>query len=189
MARTYPLTSKRVVLLMLRLIALFFLMSAITTLGYLLFPAAREANWKEIVSGPYFAGFLVNVAVVIVLFVYSDGISRILVRGLPRAQLHSRWSNVELLSIVIAGVSAYTILSAAPPFLNHLFTLLTLRNKMAQTGYENPVMVNNLISELLGSSLRLVIAIVCFLYSSKLAMLWERYQMRQIREWVRRRVV
>jgi hypothetical protein len=181
MTRTYPLTPRRLALLMLRLIALFFLITTLTSIGYILFPDGREADWKELPWGPYTAGLVFNSIIVILLFAYSNTISRILARGLPKSPAQSRWTRTELLSVVIAGVSTYLILAGAPVLLNQLFSLLTLRLEMAQSGYSDPARVSSLFSNLLGSVLRVGIAFACFFCSSKLATLWDRFQIRNVK--------
>jgi hypothetical protein len=187
MIRLYPMSPRGLAILMLRLIALYFLVWAFTTIGYLFFQAGRTLTLSELILGPYTVGLLFNLIMILALFIYADPIARILTRGLPRALTQTRWTKAGLLSVVIAGLSLYMILSGAPAFLNQVYELVTYRIRVAQTGTPNVVRLDALLTDLLVSLLRVGMALVCFVYSSRLALWWENLQKRGFRRAVRQR--
>jgi hypothetical protein len=185
MLRSYPMTPRRLAILLLRLIALFFLISAVTTIGYFVSRVGRDSTWTEVVFGPYSVGLLFNLIMILALFVFPEPIARLLARGLPRSSTQTRWTKTELLAVVIAGLSLYMILSGAPALLNQIYDLATYRARVAETGIPNLVRLDVLLTELFISVLRVGIALVCFIYSSRLALWWESLQKRTLRPTIR----
>jgi hypothetical protein len=187
MIRSYPMTPRRLAILMLRLIALFFLISAVTTIGYLVSRVGHDSTWRELIFGPYSVGLLFNLIMILALFAFPEPIARILARGLPRSSSHTRWTKTELLAVIIAGLSLYMILSGAPPLLNQIYDLVTYRARVAETGIPNLIRLDTLLTELFISVLRVGIALACFIYSSRLALWWENLQKRGLRRTIRLR--
>jgi hypothetical protein len=104
-----------------RLVALFMFFSSLSYVGYLLNALVNRGPWSDAVAGPQAAILVVYVIVLMILLRYPEPIARILSKGVPRISVRSRWTRVELVAAIIAGVAAYEMLSSIPAVFSRYF--------------------------------------------------------------------
>ena len=171
------ITPLRVTILGVRLIALLLLANCIYYLGSILFSLVAGSRGPGLsAAGPYAAMLLAYLAAVCVLLWYSAPIARSLSRNLPGFVAPSRWSRVELLAAIIAGVAAWEFLAGIPMFFERLFSILAHYLDYNVGDMTERDRFNVIVFGFIGASLRIGVSAIVFLKSGRLAMFWDRRQ-------------
>lgn len=180
-SRRYRITPQHISLLAIRVIALFFMLSAVSAFGMALAVAGMGEERRGVLLGPEAAGLACFLIVVLSLIVFQDPIARLMSRGLPRRGLQSAFSRLEVLSIALAAVAFLVALSSVPRLLTQLYSVLTYQHELIEQGVAEKHRFNLLIVGLIGSLLTVAAATMAFLWSGKMARVWERWQDRVVR--------
>ena len=173
--RTF-ITPLRFCILAIRLVALFMFFSSLSYVGYLLNALVNRGPWSDAASGPQAAILVVYVIVLMILFRYPEPIARILSKGVPRINARSRWTRVELLAAIIAGVAAYEILSSIPAVFSQLYGILTHYAYLTDERAAEKERFNLLVVGICGTALRIGISGLVFVKSGHVAALWDQWQ-------------
>jgi hypothetical protein len=170
------ITPLRFCILAIRLVALFMFFSSLSYVGYLLNAVVNRGPWSDAVAGPQAAILVVYVIVLMILLRYPEPIARVLSRGVPRIGVRSRWTRVDLLAAIIAGVAAYEILSSIPAVFSQLYGLLTHYASLTEEGAAEKERFNLLVVGICGTALRIGISGFVFVKSGQVAVLWDQWQ-------------
>jgi hypothetical protein len=183
------MTTRRLSLLIVRLITFYFLVSMISTIGYYIMKWNEPARFPRELIGPYAAGILLYFIVMTGLFIFARPIARLLSRGVPNTRTQTQWSSTELLGLIVAGVSFFTTLEALPHVLNQLYAFLNYHQTIPESGVGDVPYLRNIVSGLVIATLRVILGVAGMVYSTRLARFWERAQSYGFRQALKERAV
>jgi len=170
------ITPLRVTMLGIRLIVLLLSANCVYYLGSILFSIAGDRGVGLAAAGPYAAMLLVYIGVILLLLRYSDPIAKSLSRNIPGFAVASRWSRVELLAAIIAGVAAWEFLAAIPGFIRGLFAIVERYTEYTAGGVSDRDRFNTVVIGFIGELLRIGVSALVFLKSGRIALYWDRRQ-------------
>jgi hypothetical protein len=109
----------------------------------------------------------------IILFFYSNSVAGKITNDIPNEIIKSDLNSINLLSILISASAVFVIISSIPGFINQLYSLITFYQTELMLEAEK-YRFNQSIIGVLGITFEIVIAVIVFFKSKKLASYWEK---------------
>jgi len=169
------MTPLRFSILGIRLVVLLLLVNCVYYAANLMYTLAHAHEMGR-AAGTYAAMLLAYVIAAFALLRYPDWFARTLSRNLPVFVAVSRWSRVELVAAILAGVAAFEVISAIPSFFQQLYSILERYLDYTASGVSDTERFNAITVGFIGASLRICVAGIVFLKSGRLATYWDRRQ-------------
>ena len=169
------LTPLKLSIIGVRLVVVLLLANCLCYAGLLL-DAFAHREVPRLAAATYAATLLIYAIVVFVLLWRPERIARTLSRDLPGFVAGSRWSRVELVAAILAGVAAYEAISGIPTFFNALYALLDRYLEYTSRDLSERDRFNGIVIGFIGATLRVGVASLVFVKSGRLAMYWDRRQ-------------
>jgi len=169
------LTPRKLSVIGVRLVVVLLLANCLFYVGLLL-DAFTHREVPRLAAATYAATLLVYAIVVFALLWRSDWFAETLSRGLPGFVAGSRWSRVELVAAILAGVAAYEVISGIPSLFNQLYALVDRYLEYTPRDLAERDRINGVVVGFVGATLRVGVAAIVFVKSGRLAMYWDRRQ-------------
>jgi hypothetical protein len=173
------MTPVRISILGLRFIAVLLFVDMVPSVGYLVGLLATPTNntdWGWVLASPSVASLMVHGIMLLILLRYSEPIARALSRSLPKFVVGTRWTRRDMVAAIFAGVAMFEMLSGIPALVSQTYGIISRYRELTIANAPERVRFNALLFGLIGAMLRVGIAGLIFLKSSRLAVAWERWQ-------------
>jgi len=169
------MTPKTWSILAIRLIVVYLLLASVSSIGFAIYGIVvfdrseiPGAVYQLIIPASYFI-------VLLVLLTYAEPIAARISKGLGESNTKITWTKTELLSVIIAGISAFVILSAIPTLVNQLYSILEYDRNMS-SHYPESERFNRLFLGIMGSLAQISVAVWSLYRAKRIASLWEQWQ-------------
>jgi hypothetical protein len=170
------MANRMFIVLVLRLIVLFLLFQSLSSIGAAVYALAIPDSHTSDFVGFQLSMSLAYFVALLILFKYASPIAEKVSKGISEDVIHTRWSSVELLTIVLAGVAAYIILSSVPIVVNQVFGIAGYYSWNRSFDYIPKGRLNDLFIGLLGTFIKIGVATIVFVKAKRVATLWEHWQ-------------
>ena len=172
------MSNRSFIILSLRLIIIFLLVQSLSSVGAVIYSWAMPGS-----NTGSFVGFQLSISVVyficlIALFKFENPIADKVLRGVSETGAQPQVTSVQIMSIVLAGVAAFIVLSSIPALLNQSY--LTVDHLLENRDLHHSPMttLNELFLGGVASLLKIAVALTVFYKPKSLAALWEKWQSR-----------
>jgi hypothetical protein len=170
------MNSQKLSFLAVRLMVLYFFFQ---WLGYASSTIYNVVLWKKADTMPDALYELIlplaYLVFLLILLRFAAPIAEKIARGLGEIETQTSHNETQLLSILIAGVCMFVVLSSIPQFLNQLIELLEYNRRVVSLSSEKE-RFNRLALGLVASSIQIGLAAFCFFRARLIAVRWQKSQ-------------
>jgi hypothetical protein len=168
------MNSKSLTVIALRFLVIYLFFQIIPSVGFTLYSIVVEPESRTFsIIGYQLAMVTLYLVPAIILFFYSNSVARKITNDIPNEIIKSDLNSINLLSILISASAVFVIISSIPGFINQLYSLITFYQTELLLEAEK-YRFNQSIIGVLGITFEIVIAVIVFIKSKKLASYWEK---------------